>query len=152
MKFREAIHKSLIHIYMFASILATFTIFIDQEVSSSFYTIGARSWLIAIGLASAETTPAILTMFLVLWFFAFPILLVVFYILACKEIYIPFCIVTSIDTLISILCYVQNRIIGYAYGAESAIPDAIISTLFSVALITTLISIHLCKTKDCSPS
>jgi len=148
---RMVIPKILIHTYMGATVLALLLTFIDQDASRMLYAVGAHSCVIALGVGGAENTNMIVGPLLYLWFTAFPVLLIVFYIMVCKkDLYTPFCIITIIDSFISLSWFIYcalNNTVWHKYAAEYARPDGIVSILYSTVLI---ISVIIGRTRDSS--
>jgi len=130
--------RILIHTYMLMSVLVLVLLIPLRDAMPALYTMGANSWLISIALASGGTLVAPIGVMLVLWGCAFPILLILFYILACKGKFIPFCTLACADSLIVICWLIYCLYENNKYALQWAVPDAIVSTLFSVALVASL--------------
>lgn len=132
------VHRILIHTYMLVSSLALILLIPMHNMAPALYTVGASSWLISIGLTSGGALAAPVGAVLWLWGCVFPVLLVIFYIMALKERYIPFCLLASVDSLIVLFwcfcCLIDNN----KYALQWAGPDAIVSILFSVVLMISL--------------
>lgn len=130
--------RILIHSYMLVSSLALILLIPMHDVAPTLCAVGASSWLISIGLASGRALAAPVGAVLWLWGCAFPVLLVILYIMALKERYVPFCLLACVDSLIvwfwCFCCLIDNN----KYALQWAGPDAIISTLISIVLIISL--------------
>ena len=127
MKFKKLLPKILVDIYMAATVLAQIAIFGDLKASQRLSAVGANSWFLSIAL--------FLGWFSIFWFFAFPVLLIVFYILAWKEKYVPFCVVISIDALISFGWFASSLVQWDTYRMEAVSADGIVSVVFVALLI-----------------
>ena len=129
----------LVDIYMISSVLAIFSIS-NQSFSEMLFALGAKSWFICLALGSGAVFNQYTGILAFLWVVSFPVLLIAFYIMSMsqKKRYAPFCIITSVDTIIvlSWLCYCL--ITGNTYALNSAILDATVSLLYSAILIISL--------------
>ena len=133
--------KFLIHVYVWASAFALLT-FANQDVSRPLFAIGANSWLIALGVGSDDNTSKLVSALLFHWWIVFPILLIIFYIVACKkDLYIPFCVIATIDSIISLSWFIYcatNHTSWHKYAMETMQLDAIISIIYSMALVISI--------------
>jgi len=105
-------------------------------------TLGASSWLLAIGISSADTVNWYISAFLLLWGISFPILLLVFYVMACRKTQMPFVIIVTIDAIIVLLWAINCLATDDIYAFEWAGPDAVASILYSAILITSICLKH----------
>lgn len=128
----------LIHTYMLVSSLALVFPIPIHDTAPVLYNVGASSWLISIGLAGSGTVAAPIGAVLVLWGCAFPVLLLIFYIMAHKERYIPFCLLVFMDSLIVLFWYLCCLLESNKYALQWAGPDASVSVLFSSVLVVIL--------------
>ena len=134
MKLKTIVRRILIHAYMLVSSLALILLIPMHDTLPALCTAGASSWFIAIGLTSGGAIAAPTGAVLWLWGCIFPILLVIFYIMAIKERYIPFSLLVSVDSLIVLFWYFSCLIDNNKYALQWAEPDAIVSILVSVVL------------------
>ena len=132
------IHRGLIHTYMFSAILGIFCFIPLEKADLASYNVGASSWLVALGLASGGAVSKPLGIFLSVWVILLPILLVIFYIMALKDIDIPFFILTCIDTTIVLFWYIGCMLNANTYTIESAQINAIVSIIFTVIFAVSL--------------
>lgn len=119
---------------MFITVVAT--IFMFQNIQDPLFELGASSWLIGIFAGGIENINRYVAALLILWGISLPILLIVFYILACKKMYIPFTVIATIDSVVVLLWTAHCFTVRNMYSFDAFIADAIISTLFSATLIT----------------
>ena len=126
----------LIHIYTFITIVSM--LFAPLGANNPLLDLGASSGFIGLALSGSDTVSWFISALLLLWCITSPIALIVFYILSYKRIYIPFAFFAAIDAAIVLAwvtyCFVTNDM----YAFDACITDAIVSTLFSAALITFL--------------
>lgn len=131
----KKLHDYLIHAYMLASIVATLFFIPYPDMSMWCYTLGGSSSLYAIAYILGVLSSAVLGILAFLWMILFPILMLIFYILAMKEIYLPFYIITTIDTVFILVTSLALSInVGSPLIESFFFWDAIISTAFSVVL------------------
>lgn len=135
---RIRLHDILIHIYMIASVLAVVLIIPARDTSNILFALGAKSWFTCLVLGGAGAFNQYIGVLAFLWVVAFPFLFLIFYIMACKKIYNPFCIITTMDTIIALLWFVRCLTIGDAYALEAATLDAVVSFLYCAVLIICL--------------
>ena len=127
----QKIHRALIHTYMLSSILGILCIIPLEKAGLASYNFGASSWFVALGLASGGAVSEPLGVFLSVWVILLPILLVIFYIMALKDTYIPFFILACIDTAIVLFWYIGCMLNANTYAIESAQKNAIVCVLFT---------------------
>jgi hypothetical protein len=135
MKFKKLLPKILVDIYMAATVLAQIAFFGDLKASQRLSAVGANSGFLSFALFLGEEPPLLLAWFSIFWVFVFPVLLIVFYILAWKEKYVPFCVVISIDALISFGWFASSLVQWDTYRMEAFSADGIISVVFAALLI-----------------
>ena len=75
-----------------------------------------------LGLASGGAVSKPLGIFLSVWVILLPILLVIFYIMALKDIDIPFFILTCIDTTIVLFWYIGCMLNANTYTISTCLP------------------------------
>ena len=125
-----------VHIYMFITVISA--LFLFQDINGFLLDLGASSWVIGIVAGGAETANGFVYGLLFFWGISFPVLLIVFYIMACKKRYVPFVVITTIDSVVVLLWAVYSFATKNTYFLESCITDAIVSTLFTAILIICL--------------
>ncbi len=131
------VSQLLIHTFMLASIVAVVLMFaVLGSAENVFLAIGSSSWLIALGVSSSSACSTGIGIILFAWFFIFPTVLLLSYVLVwIKQYHLPFCIITTMDTIIviiwTIIC-IKNQDM---YAFKGMLPDAIVSVSFTVALI-----------------
>ena len=128
-------YKLFVHGIMLSTILATVMLIIHPNIAMALFTIGATSGWIAFGFAAAETTPYILGLVAFVWCFAFPILLLITYVLAQKKKYIPFCVIVVCDSLFVMAWSIYSMITGNYYGVQSFILDIVVSLVLAMVLV-----------------
>jgi len=128
-------YKLVAHGIMLCTILATIMLVIHPRIAMTLFTIGATSGWVAFGFATAEATPYILGLVAFVWCFAFPILLLIAYILAIKKKYIPFCMAVTCDSLFVIAWVIYSTITGNFFGVQSFLIDVVVSLMISIILV-----------------
>jgi len=135
--------RLLIDLYVLVSLLIPIT-------ATNFpllYYLGSGSWLFTMLLFNGGWLTGIIGIMASVWVLSFPILLIVFYFMARKEKYIPFCVIVSMDAVVSVLILIHS-LTQNTHALEITRPDAIVSVLYAAALI---ISVY-CRTGDGSLS
>lgn len=131
-----------IHIYMAATVLATVLIFVSPTATFSLYALGAGSATYAFMLFVAANVPFCLGILLFIWMCAFPIVLVISYILSWKRKYGLFYILLWLDTLTVVATCVYFACIKNSYGFLTLLPDLIGSVAVLVLFTVLLRKIH----------
>lgn len=132
------VHNLLIHIYIVASALAFITM-LSNAAREILFAIGAKSWVICAALGGAGAFNQYVGILAMLWVLSFPILIITSYVFTYKKLYGPFLLITTVDTLISLAWAVNCIIKNDMYAFKSSALDAVVSILFSLALVICLI-------------
>lgn len=135
--------KWLVHIYMACSIIGILLLFLSvgsewlptPKSGMAFLTIGASSGYIALGTFGAVETSTLWCVMSGIWCALLPAFLIVSYIFAIRNVYIPFTIVAILDALITVAFLLFSWAIQNRYGVESFLPDAIISVVYTCILV-----------------
>ena len=135
-----SLYEFFAHLYMFIAVLAfVFFWYIDTHVGKMLYTFGPYSWGVAFALSTSDRNLNLFVrVFLFFWSVIFPILLSIFYVKIYKKKYVPFFVVTSIDTLISFSWFIYYLIINDEHLRVAA-EDGIVSMIVSLTLLISLI-------------
>lgn len=127
-----------IHIYMAATILASVLIFMTPLTTYILYAFGAGSGMYAFMLFTVATAPIWLGILLFFWMCAFPIALVISYILSWKRKYGLFYILLFLDTGVVIGTSTYFAYLNDTYGFLTLLPDLIgsigVLVLFTILL------------------
>lgn len=128
----KKLHDYLIHAYMLSSILATLCLIPYTEAAGWLYLLGGSSSLYGFAYIIGDWASPIFGMFAFCWMILFPIVLVIFYILARKEIYLPFFILTTLDAAFVLVAGLL--LLRPDWMDSFFLWDTIASTAFSVVL------------------
>lgn len=138
----KKLHDYLIHAYMLASIVATLFVIPLPDMAGWCYALGGSSSLYAFAYILGDIPSALVGILSFGWMFLFPVLMVIFYLLAKKEIYLPFYIVTAIDMVVVLVSYFALVKIEQVPFGIPLLGDAIVSTVFCVLLGGVLLYRH----------
>ena len=134
----EKIISVLIRIYMYTTIINILLMF--QSIDDPVLKLGASSCLLALFLSSSGSVSSFIGVLLWLWSILFPILLLVFYIMAQKRIFIPFTVISTADTVVLLVWGMYCWLMGDTHFTEIWLVDTVVSILFSVTLIAIVCS------------
>ncbi len=127
-----------IHIYMAATILASVLIFMTPLTTFILYAFGAGSGMYAFMLFTAATAPTWLGILLFFWMCAFPIALIISYILSWTRKYGLFYILLLLDTVVVMATSTYLACLNDTYGFLTLLPDLIgsigVLVLFKILL------------------
>ena len=127
-----------IHIYMAVTVIASVLIFMTPLTTFILYAFGAGSGMYAFMLFTAATAPAWLGILLFIWMCAFPIALVISYILSWKRKYGLFYILLFLDTVVVMATSTYLACLNDKYGFLTLLPDLIgsigVLVLFTILL------------------
>ena len=125
----KKLHDHLILAYVISSILATICLIPYTDASYWFYLLGGSSSWCALWYIFDIAANPILGILAFGWMILFPILMIPFYILTRKEIYLPFFIIVAIDAAFVLLT-------GFRINDFETffLLDPIISTVFTLLL------------------
>ena len=133
--------RFVMHTYMLASIAAVVLMFTMLGTPEDiFLAVGSSSWVIAFGLFTSSTVGTqIVVLIMGLWFFVFPVILLFFYILAwVKNSFLPFCVITTIDTIFVVVWTIACLVTRNMYAFNETIMDAVISILISTFFLVSV--------------
>ena len=125
----KKLHDHLILAYVISSILATICLLPYTDASYWFYLLGGSSSWYALGYIFDIVANPILGILAFGWMILFPILMIPFYILTRKEIYLPFFIIVAIDAAVVLMSASWIGFTDTFFG-----PDLIVSTAFTLIL------------------
>ena len=133
----DKLFRSLTHLYVFCSFLASLLLLASVDVAKIFYTIGASSGYIAFGVATSESINFSVPVGLVAmsWAILFPALLLIAYILSLKNHSILICVIMILDAVVVAAWVVFAYIIGNEYGEETFLADAVVSIIYSALFL-----------------
>ena len=126
----KKLHDHLILAYVISSILATLCLIPYKAAASWFYLLGSSSSLYALGYVMVADANPILGIVACGWIFLFPVLMIIFYILTKKEIYLPFLILVILDVVFVLVVGFDISSLISSY----CLADAIVSTVFTLLL------------------
>ena len=131
---KPPIHRWLIHLYLIATVTGIVLGVPLMESMPAWLAIGgAELWWLALAYLAGETLPLAAGVICLLTIVVFPVLLVIFYILALKKKYLPFWILSCLETLV-----VLGMCAGNVMQPELGIPSSVISLLMAIALTVCL--------------
>ena len=127
-----------IHIYMAVTVIASVLIFMTPLTTFILYAFGAGSGMYAFMLFTVATAPIWLGILLFFWMCAFPIALVISYILSWKRKYGLFYILLFLDTVVVMANSTYLACLNDKYGFLTLLPDLIgsvgVLVLFTILL------------------
>lgn len=139
----KTLRALLVHVYMFVSALSL--VFLTQR--DPLFLVGG-SWLAPFGIILADKAPIPLALLALLWCMSFGVLLVISYILAWKERYLFFGIVTTIDTVMTLGVLLVVLINHNEHALSGAVWDGVVSSLYSALLITVMVFVNKLEFED----
>lgn len=124
--------RLLTHGYVICTLLGFLTIFHARELSMIFFAVGANSVYISLGAFFSPMVGKIGTIFAIVWFLLFPLMLLVSYVCANKKNYTFWKIAITIDIIPVTVWAIFSLASGNTYGFEVAVFDILCSIVYIV--------------------